>query len=187
MWEVMHAKVAIMTEEVEEIESGGKTDFQYGKESSFWYDPVKIDKELHDSDIIKLGDITMTALHTAGHSKGGTTWVMNVVDSGKLYNVVFPDGSGINPGYHVTDPESYPGMGNDYRRTLQTLEMLKPDIWLSSHSAVMNFEAKRKLALTEGVKAWVDPEGYMQFVVGERVKFEAEINRELGNPPKKAN
>jgi metallo-beta-lactamase class B len=183
------AKIVLMADEKELIESGGKTDYHYAKESDFWFDPVKVDIILHDGEMVKLGDIAMTALHTPGHSMGGTTWVMNVVDGGKVYNVVFPDGSGINPGFHVTKPESYSGMGDNYRNTLHTLEMLKPDIWLPSHaaSAGFAFEEKKKRVATEGVNAWVDPEGYRQFVISERQKFEEEVNLELGIPPKKSN
>jgi metallo-beta-lactamase class B len=112
--------------------------------------------------------------------KGGTTWVTNVADNGKIYNVVFPDGTSINPGYRVAKDPSYPGIENNFRNTLHTLEMLKPDIWLSSHTDFFNFEEKRKRAASEGVNAWVDPEGYRLRIAGEREKFEAEINKELG-------
>jgi hypothetical protein len=41
-----------------------------------------------------------------------------------------PDGGGFNPGYRVAKDPSHPGLERDYRRTLHTLEMLAPDIWL---------------------------------------------------------
>ena len=144
------------------------------------FDPVPADIILHDSDVIILGDLSLTVLFTAGHTRGGNTWVTNVVDSGKIYNVVFPDGTSINPGYRLVKDPSYPGIEKDYRNTLNTLESLQPDIWLSSHNEFFNFEIKRKRAITEGVKAWVDPEGYRLRMAGERAKFEAVINTELG-------
>ena len=41
------------------------------------------------------------------------------------------------------------------------LEMLKPDIWLAQHNEYYDLEGKRQRAQTEGVSAWIDPEGYL--------------------------
>ena len=38
-------------------------------------------------------------------------------------------------------------------------------------------------AAQEGVKAWVDPEGYRRYVAGQRERFEAAVNTEMGVPP----
>ena len=130
--------------------------------------------------MIKLGDVVLTALHTPGHTKGRTTWVTNVIDNRKVYIVVFPDGTSINPGYRLVLNPSHAGIEDNYRNTLHTLEMLKPDIWLSSQTDFFDFENKRKRAAIEGVRAWTDAEGYRIRIAGERAKFVAEINRELG-------
>ena len=93
-----------------------------------------MDTVFRDEDEIKLGDITITALLTPGHTKGSTTYVMNVVEDGKTYTVVFPDGTSVNPGYRVARNPSYKGIEDDFRRTFRTLEGLKPDIWLAPHN-----------------------------------------------------
>ena len=97
--------------------------------------------------------------------------------------VAFPDGGGFNPGYRIAKDPSYPGIEDDYRRTLHFWEMLKPDIWGGHHTEYFDFEAKRKRAATEGVKAWIDPEGYRRFVALKHRAFEDEVDRELGNVP----
>ena len=177
------AKVAMMAEEKELMESGGKTDFHYGKVPDFLFDPVKVDVVLRDGDVIKLGEVSLTGYHTPGHTKGDMTWITNIVDNGKIYNVVFPDGTSINPGYRIVKDPSYPGIEKDYRNTFHTLEMLKPDIWLSCHTDFFDFENKKKRAATEGINAWIDPEGYRLRITGERAKLEAEINTEIGIKP----
>lgn len=174
------AKVAVIREDKDLLESGGKIDFHYAKHKEFYYEPVKADWAFNDGDIIKLGDVAITALLTPGHTKGSTTYVTNVVDNGKVYTVVFPNGTSINPGYRVAKDESYPGISADYRRTLRTLETLKPDIWLDAHTDAYDFESKLARSASEGVKAWVDPEGYRQFVVAKRENFETTVNQELG-------
>jgi metallo-beta-lactamase class B len=109
------------------------------------------------------------------------------MDSGKAFIVVWPDGGGFNPGYRLAKNPSYPGMTHDYRRTHHFLEMLKPDIFLGSHTEWFNFEDKQKRTATEGVKAWINPEEYRRFVAKQKRAFEDQVDLEMGvaNPAKK--
>ncbi|MGC4002153.1 MAG: subclass B3 metallo-beta-lactamase [Pirellulales bacterium] len=173
------AQIALMEAEVALLESGGKTDFHYGDVPEFRFAPVKVDRVLRDGEQIKLGDIALTALHTPGHTRGSTTFVMNVVDGGRTFTVVFPNGTSVNPGYRVTNAPSYPGIADDLRRTLHTLEMLKPDVWLDPHTDQFAYEQKLARAAQEGSAAWIDPHGYRRWVAAKRVKLEAAIEREI--------
>jgi metallo-beta-lactamase class B len=96
--------------------------------------------------------------------------------------VVFPDGDGFNPGYNLASKPSYVGIGDDYRRTLARLELLKPDIWAGHHTQDFDLAGKSERAKTEGVKAWIDPEGYRRFIAWKRRAFEDEGHKELGAP-----
>jgi len=178
------AKVAIINEEKDLFESGGKLDFHYGKYKEFEFEPTKVDWVFQDGDVLKLGDGAITALLTNGHTKESTTFLTNVVDYGKVYTVVFPNGLSLNPGYRLAKDPSYVGIGNNFRRTLHILEMIKPDIWLFSHTETYNFEEKLVRSAKEGVKAWVDPQGYRLWLVAQREDFEATVNKELGVPAK---
>ena len=174
------AQLAVMREDVPAMESGDKGDFKYGDD--FVYPPVKADRILRDGDTVRLGDVALTAYLTPGHTRGATTWVTSIVDSGKSYVVAFPDGAGFNPGYRLTKDPSYPGIAGDYRRTHHFLEMLKPDIWLAQHNEYYDLDGKQRRAETEGVSAWIDPEGYRRFVAGKKRAFEAEVDKELAAP-----
>jgi len=163
------------------IEDGGKSDFHYGKDwQVMGQPPVKVDRVLRDGDTVRLGEVVLTAHHTPGHTRGATTWTTTLVDGSKSYVVAFPDGAGFNPGYRVAKNPSYPGIEVDFRTTLHTLEMLRPDIWLGHHTEYFDLEGKRKRVATEGAKAWVDPEGYRQFIAGKRRAFEDEVDLEFG-------
>jgi metallo-beta-lactamase class B len=174
------AQCAMIDAEVPLIESGGKTDFHYGTYPEFGFEPVKVDRVLRDGETIKLGDVAITALLTPGHTRGSTTFVTNVVDGGKVYTVVFAGSTSVNPGYRVMKDPSYPGIADDYRRTLHTLEMLKPDVWLGAHNDDYGFERKVVRYARDGAVAWVDPEGYRKWLVAQRAKLDAAIDRELG-------
>jgi metallo-beta-lactamase class B len=181
MKNVSGAQIAIMQEDVAMIEDGGKSDFHYCKEwQVMGQPPIKVDRALRNGDEVRLGEVLLTAYHTPGHTKGATTWVTTLFEKGKAYKVVFPDGGGFNPGYKVAQPESYSGINQDYRNTLHFLESLRPDIWGGHHTEYFDLEGKRKRYATEGVNAWVDPEGYRRFIAGKRRAFEDEVDTEMG-------
>ena len=172
------ALLAVMKDDVAAMESGDRNDFKYADD--FVYPAVKVDRILRDGDTIRMGEVLLTAYHTPGHTRGATTWVANVVIDGKPYVVVFPDGAGFNPGYRLAKDPIYPGIAEDYRRTHHFLEMLKPDIWLAQHNEYYDFEGKRDRAKNEGMKAWIDPEGYRRFIAEKKRAFEDQIDLELG-------
>ena len=171
------AKLAVMKDDVPAMESGDKADFKYADD--LVYPAVKVDRVLRDGDTIRMGDVLLTAYHTPGHTRGATTWVANLVVDGKAYIVAFPDGAGFNPGYRLAKAPSYPGIAEDYRRTHHVLEMLKPDIWLAQHNEYFDLEGKRERAKTEGIRAWIDPEGYRRFIAQKKREFEDEVDLEL--------
>lgn len=173
------AKVAMMDEDANLLETGGKGDFFYAGQPSFEYGPIAVDRRLRDGDRIILGEVMLTALATPGHTRGATTFVMDTVEEERAYRVVFPDGTGVNPGYRVEVEPTYPGQGDDYRRTYATLELLRPDIWLPLHNEQGDLMGKIARSETEGVAAFVDPEGYRAFVRSVRATFEERVDAEL--------
>lgn len=181
------ATLAIMEGDVAMVEDGGKSDFHYGHDWQIMgQEPVKVDRVLRDGDRVTLGDVTMTAFNTPGHTRGSTTWVTQLVEGNKAYSVVFPDGAGFNPGYRlVGETADYPGIADDYRNTHHFLEMLKPDMWFGFHTEYFNMEAKYGRRDKEGAEVWVDPEGYRQFVAQKKRAFEDEVDAELGVTPVK--
>jgi metallo-beta-lactamase class B len=179
------ATMAVMKDDVPMLETGGKGDFKYADD--FAYEPVKVDRVLSDGEVIRMGEVVLTAYHTPGHTKGATTWLVNIIENGKPYLVAFPDGSGFNPGYRLANDPIYPGINADFRRTHHFLEMLKPDIWLAQHNEYYDLEGKRKRAATEGIKAWIDPEGYRRFISHKKREFENQVDEELGVPKAAAN
>lgn len=178
------AKIAMIREEKELFESGGKLDFHYGAYKEFEFEPAKVDWVFKDEEEIKLGDVSMTAILTSGHTQGSTTFVMKVTENGKAYSVVFPNGTSVNPGYRVVKNPSYEGIGDDFRRTLRILEALQPDIWLMPHNDAYGYEAKLARSAKERGTAWVDPEGYRKWVAVQREKFDAAVEKERGEEAK---
>src|SRR3984885_12980537 len=76
------ARYMVMDADVPVVESGGKKDFQYGDRAEFLYRPTKVDRVLHDGDEVRLGGTVLVAHLTPGHTKGCTTWRMQVTEGG---------------------------------------------------------------------------------------------------------
>jgi metallo-beta-lactamase class B len=172
------ATVAAMDRDVDLLASGGKIDYLFAKTPRLHFPPVTTDRVLKDGDNVELGGVKLTARLTAGHTPGCTTFMTAVQDGARSYNLVFLDGTTVNEGTRFVNNPSYPGILEDYRRTFATLESLKPDIFLSYHVDVFGLPAKRARAPTEGVQAFVDPDGYKRFVADTKAKFEKLVAEE---------
>ncbi|MGH9870309.1 MAG: subclass B3 metallo-beta-lactamase [Candidatus Polarisedimenticolia bacterium] len=172
------AKLAVMEPEAGLLKSGGKTDYLYADDDTFHFEPVAADRMLKDNDTVELGGVTLTARHTPGHTRGCTTWVTTIEDGGRSYRVAFMGSTSVNPGTRLVNEPSYPGIADDYRRSLAMLASLEPDIFLAPHPGFFDFEAKRGRAAAEGARAFVDPEGYRQRVAEQTANLESTLAKE---------
>jgi metallo-beta-lactamase class B len=59
-----------------------------------------IDRVIHDGDKVTLGNVTLTAHLTAGHTRGCTTYTTTIADGGRNYNIMF--GCSLRPGVTCT-------------------------------------------------------------------------------------
>lgn len=162
------------------LKSGGRLDYLFAKKEAYHFAGVSAGKVLKDEDTVTLGGVTLTAHWTPGHTPGCTTWTTTVQEAGRAYSVAFADGTGVNPGTRFVTNPSYKGIADDYRKTFGVLESLHPDIFLAYHAGRFAMEEMWARAATEGVKAWVDPEGYRAFVASEKANFEKLVAQESG-------
>jgi metallo-beta-lactamase class B len=174
------AKYMVMAEDVPAVESGGRTDFQYGTDKSTYYRPTKVDRTLRDKDEVKLGDAALVAHLTAGHTKGCTTWTMKVKDGARIHDAVIVCSPNVNPGYKLVNNAAYPGIADDYARMFQTLMALPCDLFLGAHGSYYNLDAKYARMQKGDANAFVDPVGYRRFVADKSAEFQTELKKQRG-------
>jgi metallo-beta-lactamase class B len=172
------AKYMVMDADVSVVESGGKTDFQYGSTPSSLYPSAKVDRILHDSDEVKLGGTVLVAHLTPGHTKGCTTWTMRVAEGGKTYDVVIVGSPNVNPGYKLVSNPAYPQIAEDYERMWRVLKSLPCDIFLGAHGGYFGLEEKYALRKENGANPFVDPDGYKRFINQKEEDFHAELAKQ---------
>ena len=149
---------------------GGKDDPQFG--DRFLFPAIVPDVLVKDGDRVTLGDTTLVAHITPGHTPGCTTWTMKVRDGGKSYDVVFVGSPSVPSEYRLIGNAKYPNAVDDYRRQFATLESLPCDIFLASHGPMFGLAEK----VAKG--SFVDPDGYKKFVARMKAAFEARVKQE---------
>jgi metallo-beta-lactamase class B len=174
------AKYMVMDADVPNVESGGKTDFAYPKDT---YPPTRVDRILHDGDQVRLGGAVLTAHKTPGHTRGCTTWTMQAMNGSHLRNVVIVGSWYVNPGFRLVDrpgkPASYPGIAADYQKTFTVLQALPCDIFLGAHGSYFGMlEKLDREKAGAGEAVWVDPAGYKAALAQREQDFEMELKRE---------
>jgi metallo-beta-lactamase class B len=170
------AKYMVMDADVSVVESGGKTDFQYG--DSTRYAPAKVDRVLHDGDEVTLGGSVLVAHLTPGHTKGCTTWTMKVTENGKTYDVVIIGSPNINPGYKLVNNPAYPQIAQDYERTWRVLKSLPCDIFLGAHGSYFGLEEKYARMKAGVANPFIDPDGYKSYVAQKEQDFHTELAKQ---------
>jgi metallo-beta-lactamase class B len=143
------------------LETGDRDDFAWGNKLTF--PPVKVDRIITDGARVTLGNATMTAHVTPGHTKGCTTWTMPVTDHGKTYKVVFVCSTSA-PGYKLVGNKKYPQIAQDYENTFHVLRGLPCDIFLASHGSFFDLTGKRQRLGSMKGNPFIDPDGYRAFL-----------------------
>lgn len=98
----------------------------------------------------ELGNTTITAIATPGHTVGGMSWTWETCEADRCLTAIYVDSLTpvSRPGYRYST-----GLGDALADTLRRLEMLDCDIMLSTHD--FSFDLHDKLAA--GKEAFIDP------------------------------
>ncbi len=170
------AQYMVMDGDVDVIKNGGATDFD---PTIPRFPPARVDRTLHDNEVISLGGTTLTAHKTAGHTRGCTTWTMQTHESGRTLHVVIVGGWSVNPGVALVPshgkPAAYPDIVEDFDHTFAVLKALPCDIFLGAHGFYFDMLSKLDRIPKEGSSVWIDPEGYRKAVIEHETLYREEF------------
>ena len=172
------AQLVVSEGDRELLESGGAADFRFGDTPGARFEPVTVDRTLKDGDTISLGGTELTAHHHPGHTKGATSFTVNVQEAGKTYRVIIANMGSINPGVTVSGMAKYPGIAQDYARTFRAQKDMSVDIWLASHAAQFRMHEKYKPGDAFNPERFVDPAGFLAAVRQLEQVYLAQLARE---------
>lgn len=179
-----HAQHIAMDGDIDVIRSGGATDFD---PTLPHFAPARVDRILHDNDIVTLGGTTLTAHKTAGHTRGCTTWTMQTKEDGHTRDIVIVGGWATNPGVLLVPshakPAAYPGITSDLDHTFATLKRLPCDIFLGAHGSYFDMLPKLHRLPREGSSVWIDPTGYRNAVVEHEAAYRKTLALQQAETP----
>jgi len=169
------AKIVALGEDAASITSGIDTSALGGD----GWTPAKVDRTIKHGDTLTLGDTTLTAHHTPGHSKGCTSWTTTVSEGGKSYDVIFIGGTSVNGGVNLLNNERHPSIAEDYATTFARLKKIHPDVFLAQHPSMYRMDGKRR-ALKNGAQKnpFINRDEYKIFLVQEEAKYLERLAKE---------
>jgi metallo-beta-lactamase class B len=165
--------------DAELLRRGGRGDFYL--RDFFRYPPVEVDHELRDGEEVRLGNATLTAHFTPGHTRGCTSWAFPVTmhDGRTAQALVLCSFSTLS--YDLTgEGEAYPNIAADYLASYDALARLPCDVFLGAHGRWFDLERKRARVAAGEADAFFDPEGCRTYIADNRRAFEAELARQRG-------
>jgi metallo-beta-lactamase class B len=170
------AQLMVMDADVAVVEHGGAGDFHYAQH----WTPAKVDRVLHDSSRVELGGVTLTAHLTPGHTKGCTTWTLDVKDSGKTLHAVIVGSPNVNTGYKLVNNKQYPQIAADYEKGFRVLHALPCDLFLGAHGAYFGMDEKLARVKPGAANPFVDAAGYRAYIDDRERAFRKELAAQSG-------
>ena len=159
-----HAQVITTRETAEQLATGDADEM--GNPS---YEPVIVDGTIEDGGELTLGGVTLVAHHTPGHTRGVTTWSMQVTDRGNDYDVLFMGGLGTpndenEPG--LINNREYPNIVADFEKSFKLLRSLPCDVFMTYRAISIDLDGKlaRKNQGGNQVSPFVDPESCLAYI-----------------------
>lgn len=177
------AQVLASAADARTLESGGADDFIPWPKDTVLYAPVKVDRIVADGERVTLGGVTLTAHLTPGHTRGATTWTMEVADRSASRRVVFFSSTTVNDGVRLLHNALYPDIVRDYEATFAVLRALPCDIFFGGHGTQFAMTAKfARLARGEADSPFVDPAGWTRLLDAQEKAFRAQLAAERARP-----
>jgi metallo-beta-lactamase class B len=147
------------------------------EETALAFPPVKVDRTVHEGDTVTVGDVTLTARETPGHSPGCTSWSFPVKDGDATRSVlIFCSGTvALN---RLAGNPTYPGIIDDYRKTFARAKEMKADVLLAPHPEMYGM-AEKRAKITEGApNPFVNPGEFNAYAATLEKAFEENLAKQ---------
>jgi metallo-beta-lactamase class B len=140
---------------------------------------------IEEGDQLRVGDITMNAHFTPGHTPGGTSWSWRSCEGGECLDIVYADS--LTPvsadDFYFTRGSDYPGAVGDFEMSFTRLENLPCDILLAPHPGFTDlFDALERRQSDEDSTVLIDPDACYKYVGGMRDWLARRVAEENAEP-----
>ena len=142
-------------------------------------DNIPIERILHDGDKVTLGGTTLVAHRTPGHTRGCTSWGVELEEGGETYNALIVCSFGVNANYVLVDNPNYPDIADDYRATFAKARVMPVDVFVASHGSFYDLPAKHEKLLHRmqgDPNPFVDHAGFLAYIDFQEGRFQAMLD-----------
>ena len=141
------------------------------------FKPTK-DMVITDGQKITLGEVTVTAYITPGHTPGGTSWTWKSCERDTCQHMVYADSlnSVSAPGFEFSADAK---LVKKFERSIDTVEGLKCDILITPHPEAFDLEAKAaRLAPGPTLNPFIDSKACKAYGAGARERLAKRLSEE---------
>jgi metallo-beta-lactamase class B len=155
-----------------------KDDPQYDDKEPVHFPKVANVRAVKDNEVIRIGDVAITALMTPGHTPGSTSWTWKSCEGGKCYDVVYADSlTAVSmDGFRFTGGGGKPDVSGSFRSTIERVGQLKCDVIVSTHPGFTD-TLKKLAATTPSHNAFLGG-GCAEYAASSLKRFEERIANE---------
>jgi metallo-beta-lactamase class B len=154
------------------------------KNEDLAFPAVKVDRAVKEGDRVTLGDTTLTAHATPGHSPGCTSWEMTVKDGKEDREVLFFCSGTVALNRLVGQP-TYAGIVDDYRATFAKAKAMKIDVLLGPHPEVYGMQAKRAEMKDGAPNPFIKPGELVTYATSLSEDFDKQLAKQTAALEKK--
>jgi metallo-beta-lactamase class B len=156
------------------------------EDTALTFPPVKVDRTVREGDKVTVGDVTLTAHETPGHSPGCTSWAFSVKDGDATRSVLIFCSGTVALNRLVTNP-TYPGIVTDYRQTFARAKDMKVDVLLAPHPEMYRMQDKRAMISDGAPNPFVNPGEFNAYAATLEKAFEDALAKQTADAQEKKN
>ena len=154
--------------------AGDRDDPQSGVLDRF--PPVAAVQPLADGQVVRVGELALTAHATPGHAPGGTSWTWRSCEGTRCLEIAYVDShSALTDGHYRF--KDHPIYVDAFERSLDTVAGLPCDLLITPHPAASNL-----LARFNGDAPLVDAGACQAFAANARANLAARLAEERKEP-----
>lgn len=128
---------------------------------------------IHDGDVVRLGQIAVTAHLTPGHTKGGTSWTWQSTENGRTVNMVYADSLNAlsSDGIRFSNNPGYPDAKAAIDGSIATIASLKCDVLVSAHPEMSGLWERKAKQPALGNAAFIDQDACRDYAAKARARL----------------
>jgi metallo-beta-lactamase class B len=159
----------------------GKDDPQYDPAQDPRIEKIASVRVVADGEVVRVGELALTARMTPGHTKGSTSWTWTSCENQRCLNMVFADSlTAISAdGFRFSDS---PERVAEFKATYDKVDAFACDVVLTTHAGVADVIEKAD-AKKGTVNPFIDPNACHVLVTDARERFAARLASETKGAP----